>query len=147
VGQRTLIWQVKDDIQRGYLLPEEALQRLRNIPIKNVLLVMDDCHKSSDRGFLEAVAALIDGGWTDVKVIFVSEDKIPELAAIGVHEHRITGLEPKEGIRFLVNLGVDVRDSTVELAMLCVQADGHPALLRAIATELTARPSPAEVTS
>jgi hypothetical protein len=146
-GQRTSVWQIKDDIQRGHLLPDEALSRLQNVSIGDVCLVLDDCHKANDRGFLDALLDLARNGWTHATVIFVSEEKIPELVASGVKDHRVTGFEPKEGIRFLLNLGIDVRDALAELGILCVQADGHPALLRAIATELSARPSSSEVTT
>lgn len=145
LGQRTSVWQIKEDIERGHLLPTDALRRLARIPAGDVYLILDDCQKCSDRAFLEQIWMLTSAGWTEAKILFIGEEKIPELLSLGVRDTPVGGLEPKEGILLLSRLGIDVRDATAELALLCVQVDGHPALLNAIATELPARPSPAQV--
>jgi hypothetical protein len=146
VGQQTSVWQVKDDIERTRLHPMQAIDRLKKIPIGAAYLVFDDCHKAKDLEFLAQVAQMVQGSWNTTKIVLISEKKIPELRAIGIQEMAVPGFEPREGILFLSKLGLDVRDAVVELGLLCVQADGHPVLLRAIASELPQRPSPEEVT-
>jgi hypothetical protein len=146
VGQRTSVWQVKEDLEKSHLPPTLALDRLKKIHIGTAYLVFDDCHKANDPEFLTNIAQSMTDGWTAAKIAFISERRIPELRLVGVPDMAVPGFEPREGILFLVKLGVDVRDALAELGLLCLQADGHPVLLRAIVTELPQRPSPEEVT-
>jgi tetratricopeptide (TPR) repeat protein len=115
------------------------------MPVSDVYLVLDDCHKLIDKVLLEELTKMTADGWSGARIVLISEEKIPELRAAGIKESHVTGLEPKEGIFFLARLGVEVGGALTELAMLCVQADGHPAMLRAIASELPSRPSPEDV--
>jgi hypothetical protein len=147
VGHRTSVWQVRDDIQQGQLQPVQILDRLKKIPIGSAYFVLDDCHKATDKAFLAQLEHLVIQGWTTAKLILISEQKLPDLLLMGIQEVSITGFEPKEGIIYLIKLGIDVSDAITELALLCVQADGHPVLLRAVAAELPRRPSPTDVTS
>jgi hypothetical protein len=146
VGQRTSVWQVKDDLKNSRLHPTLALERLRKIPLGPAHLIFDDCHKAKDLSFLSDLTHLAADGWDAVKTIFIGERRIPELRLAGAEEKAVGGFEPREAILFLSKLGLDVRAALAELGMLCVQADGHPVLLRAIARELPQRPSPQEVT-
>jgi hypothetical protein len=147
VGQRTSVWQVKDDLKNSRLHPTLALGRLKQIPVGAVYLIFDDCHKAKDLSFLSDLAQLTTDGWDAAKTIFVSERRIPELRLAGAAEKAVSGFEPREAILFLVKLGLDVRAALTELGMLCAQADGHPVLLRAIVSDLPQRPSPEQVTT
>ena len=145
IGQRISIWGPRDDLAAGRLQPMQALERLTKTPVGPVYVILDDCHKANDKSFLGEVAKVIAHGWKDSKLIFIGEEKLPEITASGVQAVPVGGFEPKEAIIYLMKLGIDVRGALAELGMLCVQADGHPVLLKAIATELPGRPSPADV--
>jgi hypothetical protein len=147
VGQRTSVWQVKEDLQKSHLTPALALDRLKKIDIGAAYVVFDDCHKASDLAFLAMIAQILPQAWSAAKIAFISEKRIPELRLVGVEDMAVPGFEPREAILFLMKLGLDVRDALAELALLCVRADGHPVLLRAIVAELSQRPSPEEVTN
>jgi hypothetical protein len=146
VGQRTSIWGPRDDLGAGRLQPKQALERLTKTPVGPVYVILDDCQKASDKSFLGEAVKVIEYGWKDAKLIFISEEKLAETTAAGVQDVPVGGFEPKEAILYLMKLGIDVRGALPELGMLCLQADGHPVLLKAIAVELPVRPSPADVT-
>jgi hypothetical protein len=103
-------------------------------------------NKGKDVSFLAQLAQSTTDGRNAVKIIFISEKRIPELRLAGVEEKSISGFEPREAILFLRKLGLEVRSALAELGMLCVQADGHPVMLRAIEEARLRRPSPEEVT-
>jgi hypothetical protein len=145
-GQRASVWRLKDDLEKSRVHPGVALDRLKKIPIGKAYLILDDCHNGKDVSFLAQLAQSTTDGWNAVKIIFISEKRIPELRLAGVEEKSISGFEPREAILFLGKLGLEVRSALAELGMLCVQADGHPVMLRAIVSELPQRPSPEEVT-
>lgn len=83
VGQRTSVWQVKDDIERTRLHPLQAIDRLKKTSIGAAYLVFDDCHKAKDLEFLAHVTQMVQDGWNAARIVLISEKKIPELRAIG----------------------------------------------------------------
>jgi tetratricopeptide (TPR) repeat protein len=146
VGQRSSVWGPRDDVVAGRLQTVQSLERLTNVMVGDVCVVVDDCHRANDKAFLATVATAVGRGWKDAKLIFISEEKLADICASGVEDITVGGLEPKEAILYLTRLGVDVRDAALELGLLSIQAAGHPVLLRAIADELPSRPSPSDVT-
>lgn len=145
IGERTSIWQIKDDLQSGRISPLHAFERFRNTPIRGAILVLDDFHKVSDAALTEKLANLVTQSWSESQLVFVGEQKLLDTSLLDVKEMAIHGFEPKEAILFLATLGIDLSESLVQFALLALQVDGHPVMLRAIAANLPKKPSTQQV--
>jgi hypothetical protein len=143
-GKRTGVWLLKDDVYAGLLQPAQVIARLARIALPGAWMVLDDCHKLEDGTIFKLLRTVTDA-WPESKLIFVSEEKLPEPSEFGVPHLLVHGFEPKESLEFVTKLGLDVSLAPIEFAMLCVRVDGHPLMLRAAVSELPVRPSAAQV--
>jgi tetratricopeptide (TPR) repeat protein len=146
-GRRTGVWQIKDDVYAGLLQPTQVISRLGGVPLRDAWVILDDCHRLQDRAILGALRTLIDQAWAGSRLILASEEKLPEVSALGITQVLVHGFEPKESLEFVCRLGLDVSSAIIEFAMLAVRVDGHPLMLRAAVSELPRRPSPAEMSA
>jgi len=146
-GQRTSVWQVRDDVEAGRLQLTQLVDRLSAKPIDGAWIVFDDCHKCADKKLFEIVRALIVSCWRSCRLLLISEEKIAEVPDTLAYHVRVGGLTPRESVELTAKLGLDVSEVLVQYALLCAQVDGHPVMLRAIVQELPKRPSETDVSS
>ena len=146
-GKRTGVWQIKDDVYAGLLQPAQVISRLGGVPLRDAWIILDDCHRLQDRAILGALRTLVNQAWPDSRLILASEEKLPQVSALGITQVLVHGFEPKESLEFVLKLGLDVSLALIEFAMLAVRVDGHPLMLRAAVNGLPCRPSPAEMSA
>jgi hypothetical protein len=146
-GQRTGRWQVRDDVQNSGLPLIQVLERLSQFAIGEAFLVLDDCHKTAQSGVFELLHNLVRQAWSPCRLILISETKLPAVAALNIPATCVGGLSPKEAVLFALNLGCDLSDqlARAQFAILSIQVDGHPVMLRAAVKDLPSKPSSADV--
>jgi len=140
-GKRMSVRQVYEDVAAHRLSLAQAFERLSNLQMDGVLVILDDSHKQKDKSVFEKVGQLVADRWSNSQLIVISEQRIPETSIIGSEHFHVSGLEPKEAIQFVRKRGIDLSLAVVEFCMLSVQIGGHPLMLRAIAERLSKRPS------
>jgi hypothetical protein len=147
VGKESGVWQIKDDAYAGRLQPAQVIARLSRVRVADAWVVLDDCHRVQDRAILRLVRTLVNEAWPTSRLVLLSEEKLPEVSALGLPQVLAHGFEPKESLEFVRKLGLDVSLAVMEFAMLALRVDGHPLMLRAAVNELPRRPSAAEMSA
>lgn len=145
VGTHAGVWQPSDDAQANHLTPRQVLSRLGDVFVPDLLLVLDDAQRCTERDLLREVCVLIRDKWTGCAAIVITEEIIPEVEQAGAEYIAAQGFTPKQALEFMTLRGIDLSAAPLEFVALTFKVGGHPLMLASVASELSPHPSPEDM--
>jgi hypothetical protein len=80
-------------------------------------------------------------------MVLISQEKLLLVPMKSEQQIAVHGFEPKEALEYATRLGIDLSNALPEFALLSVQLDGHPVMLRAVLAQLPQPISKADISN